>query len=229
MTWNCNGGFWRKYTHLEQFAADVLVIQECNDPAQSKDNAYRKWAGQNYAWIGHSANKGLGVFSRTDRGLTKLASVQSQRFFLPVRIGEITVCGVWAHKAHDGSLHYCGQTHSYLSPPPDWLSDPLCIFLGDMNSSAIWDRPNRVWNHSASVKILNESGLTSAYHHQHAVLQGAEIHPSFYLHRSGQKPYHIDYIFHGRGWATQHCEIGSPDQWLEHSDHMPVVADLTLT
>lgn len=227
VTWNCNGGFWRKHVHLSELSADILVVQECNDPARSKDKAYRAWAGTNYAWIGQSANKGLGIFGRSSVQITPLSSMPMPRFFLPVRVGEIPVCGVWAHTDPQGARHYCGQTHAYLAQQPAWLADPLCIFLGDMNSSRIWDRPTRVWNHSASVQILQDHGLVSAYHQSQQVDQGAEPHPSFLLHRNSAKPYHIDYIFHGRGWQVDHCGIGAPDQWLDHSDHMPIWVDLT--
>lgn len=227
VTWNCNGGFWRKHVQLSQLCADILVIQECNDPARSKDKTYREWAGENYAWIGQSAAKGLGIFSRINLKPAPLPLLHSPRFFLPVKFNQIPICGVWAHKDAQGSRHYCGQTHSYLLQSPAWLDDPLCIFLGDMNASCIWDRPNRVWNHSAAVQLLQQRGIVSAYHHSHETDQGAEHHPSFFLHRNRAKPYHIDYVFYGRGWAVQHCDIGAPDQWLAHSDHMPLMVDLT--
>jgi exonuclease III len=50
ITWNCNGAFRRKLAYLAQFNADILIIQECEDPAQSKDVAYRDWA-KNYIWV----------------------------------------------------------------------------------------------------------------------------------------------------------------------------------
>ncbi len=229
VTWNCNGGFWRKHSQLAEFSADVLVIQECNDPARSNNAAYRHWAGTNHAWIGNSANKGLGVFVQNGVALAQLPLAMAPRYFLPVKLGEIPICGVWAHTDPQGSRHYCGQTHSYLSASPAWLADPLCIFLGDLNSSRIWDRPKRAWNHSAAVQILHDHGLVSAYHHSHQADQGGELHPSFYLHRNAAKPYHLDYVFHGRGWSVDHCEIGTPGQWLDHSDHMPVLVDLKPT
>lgn len=227
VTWNCNGGFWRKFSKLSEFSADVLVVQECNDPARSNDKTYRAWAGENYAWIGPTATKGLGIFVRN--GLTHTTSpvIPAARFFLPIRLGEIPICGVWAHKDAQGSRHYCGQTHTYLSAAPDWLADPLAILLGDFNSSSVWDRPKRLWNHSDSVQILHDHGLRSAYHETHQARQGSEPHPSFLLHRNRSKPYHIDYLFHGRGWTATDCKIGAPDQWLTDSDHMPIFVELS--
>ncbi|CCG07430.1 unnamed protein product [Pararhodospirillum photometricum DSM 122] len=41
----------RKWQVLEPFLADVSVIQECDNPALTKDDAYRTWAG-NPLWGG---------------------------------------------------------------------------------------------------------------------------------------------------------------------------------
>jgi exonuclease III len=40
ITWNCNGAFRKKFESLVSIDADILVIQECEDPAESKDKKY---------------------------------------------------------------------------------------------------------------------------------------------------------------------------------------------
>lgn len=50
LTWNCNGALRTKLDRLDEFSADILVIQECEDPEQSTSDAYRKWAGD-HAWV----------------------------------------------------------------------------------------------------------------------------------------------------------------------------------
>ena len=88
VTWNCNGAFRKKYTILDDFNADILVIQECEDPAYSTQK-YRGWAGE-YLWVGKSKNKGVGVFSRSGQKLTALDwSANGLELFLPCRIGDV--------------------------------------------------------------------------------------------------------------------------------------------
>ena len=37
ISWNCNGALWKKFNLLEKLDADILVIQECEDPRRSKN------------------------------------------------------------------------------------------------------------------------------------------------------------------------------------------------
>ena len=62
LTWNCNGALRKKIELLKEFSADILVIQECENPETSKDNKYKNWA-TNYIWTGESQNKGLAIFA----------------------------------------------------------------------------------------------------------------------------------------------------------------------
>ena len=49
----------------------IYIIQECEDPARSKNKEYQEFA-QNYLLIGDNKNKGLGVFARKDKKLEKV-------------------------------------------------------------------------------------------------------------------------------------------------------------
>jgi exonuclease III len=61
ISWNWNGAFRRKYNYLERFYADILLIQECENPALSNNTEYKSWA-KNHLWVGNNKNSGLGVF-----------------------------------------------------------------------------------------------------------------------------------------------------------------------
>ena len=100
------------------------------------------------------------------------------------------------------------------------------MLVGDLNSNVIWDEWDRWWNHSDVVRELEDLGLQSCYHRHFSERQGQELQPTFYLHRKPEKPYHIDYGFAGPQWAVQHVEVGAVADWLEESDHMPMVFEL---
>lgn len=74
---------------------------------------------------------------------------------------------------------------------------------------------------------LREAGKVVYYHGQSREAQGKENTPTFYMHRDLTKPYHIDYAFAPRNMRGQaRLGIGDPRDWLDCSDHMPLVIDL---
>jgi exonuclease III len=231
VTWNCNGAFRRKLSQADALKADVLVIQECEDPAQST-KAYRDWAGE-YAWCGNSKSKGIGIFPRRGQRIECLNWPQEQGgLFLPVRLDDkLTILGVWTlSRKSSGQYSYIAQFWHYLQMHRDSLSADTVI-CGDLNSNKIWDPTRRVRNHSDCVKELGESGFRSLYHATKGEGQGEERQPTFYLHRSKHKPYHIDYVFvHDSVLAGTKplINVGEWTDWIEVSDHMPLAVDMEL-
>jgi exonuclease III len=209
--------------------SDILVIQECEDPAQS-NAAYRAWAG-NHAWIGYSKNKGIGVFPRRGQTIERLDWAQEQGgLFLPVRVGgDLTVLGVWTmNRKTSGQYSYIAQLWHYLQLNRHRL-DPSTLICGDLNSNKIWDATRKKRNHFDCVRELGVAGFRSLFHLTTAEAQGAESQPTFYLHRSEFRPYHIDYVFaHDALFegTTPAVQIGDRADWIKSSDHMPIVVDL---
>lgn len=233
LTWNCNGALRRKFFALDVFQADVLCLQECEDPGQSLDADYRAWAGSAYRWTpGAHPAKGLGVFWRGPGALRRRpAAGRIGEYFLPVTLPApgprpIPLCAVWAHQTPVEHRAYIGQLHAYFTPPPRWLSDPLCLLAGDFNSNATFDRPGSARGHQALVARLARRGLRSAYHEAEGLAHGQERHPTFFLHRNAARPFHIDYVFIGPGWAVADYALGHAKHWRALSDHLPFCVDL---
>ncbi|MDG2432810.1 endonuclease/exonuclease/phosphatase family protein [Flavobacterium sp.] len=228
LSWNCNGAFRNKFKFLESLNADILVIQECENPAESKDANYKSWAS-NYLWIGDSKNKGLGVFAKKDILLEKLDwSDQYQdhkvKYFLPCQInGQFNLCAVWTHKNNSPTFGYIGQFWKYLQLHKQKLTD--IIILGDFNSNSRWDSWDRWWNHSNVVDELSEIGIESTYHSFYDEKQGQEKQPTFYLHRNLDKSYHIDYCFASNHIISkmQNITVGEFKDWKQLSDHNPII------
>jgi exonuclease III len=245
VTWNCNGALRKKTDVLDQLNADVYVIQECENPAESI-TSYREWSG-NFLWSGESKNKGIGVFAKRDaqvvalnwnrvfrlpgapkRSISAKWKTSDLKEFLSFRINDsFNAVGVWTKQSKGGTFGYAGQLWKYLqSHRRDILKDE-CLILGDLNSNVIWDRPDRWWNHSDNLEILDELGLRSMYHESTGANPGDEQHSTFYLHRDLAKPYHIDYIFASNGLRKRaQFKCYDIDPWLTYSDHMPLAVDI---
>ena len=76
ITWNACCKFREKYSLLSQYDADILVIQECEDPSRSLCQAYRAFSGQ-YVWVG--ANKKVHLGSPWNAALTFKKKYRSSR------------------------------------------------------------------------------------------------------------------------------------------------------
>lgn len=228
VSWNCNGGLRKKYHALEDLNADVLVIQECEDPSQSKHKDYSDWA-ENYLWVGKNKNKGIGIFAKEKTKLEILdLESDSLKIFLPFVINDcFKVVAVWTQPTDSGAFRYIGQMWKYLQIHKDFIKTDIDLIIGDFNSNKIWDRKRSTANHSDVVREFSEIGILSAYHHFFNCDQGEELHPTFYMYRKIDKPYHIDYAFTSKSIINHsNIEIGSHEKWLTYSDHMPVIYTL---
>jgi exonuclease III len=228
VSWNCNGALRKKISQISHLDADIYIIQECEDPSQTKDDAYKNWAS-NYLWHGSNKNKGIGVFAKNNISLEPLKiDAGNLESFLPFKVNNsINVVGIWTKEANSPTFKYIGQLWKYLQLHKDFFKEKQSIFIGDLNSNACWDVWDRWWNHSDVVKELEGIDIVSLYHQATKENHGAESSFTFYLHRKLERPYHIDYAFLSKSLAkSAGIEIGKFNDWIEFSDHMPISVTL---
>ena len=228
VSWNCNGALRKKTQQLSTLEADVYVIQECEDPKQTAVQVYKDWR-KNYLWVGNNKNKGIGIFAREGISL-ELMSLDSGRleYFLPCLVNNsFFLLAVWTREANSPTFKYIGQMWKYLQQYKTHFQDQDVVIIGDFNSNSCWDVWDRWWNHSDVVRELEELGIVSLYHAQTGEEQGKEKQATFYMYRKPEKPYHIDCAFISKEMLPGSImKIGSPSDWMEFSDHMPLAVDL---
>lgn len=234
ITWNCNMAFRKKAEAILSYKPDILIIPECEHP----DRLIFKTGIQKpkgILWFGSNTNKGLGIFSYSGFKL-KLSGTYNPKFKLIIPI-EVTGIGtkfflyaIWAHNPKDPDGQYITQVWKAIRYYDKALNNKRVILVGDFNSNTIWDKPRRKGNHSTVVAMLENKNIFSLYHRYFNQKQGAELHPTLYMYRHKDKPYHIDYCFASRYFLEKltSVEIGDYDSWMQYSDHVPVAVTFNL-
>ncbi len=149
LSWNCNGGFRNKLHLVADLNADVLVIQECEDPINGPP-IYYEWADQ-YVWAGRNKAKGLGIFAKN--GLTLLPlewEDAGTALFLPVEVSVgMQIVGVWTQASASSRDSYIGQFWHYfqlnrsqfgMKTPPSALGKAVMAALMElwMKTALAW-------------------------------------------------------------------------------------------
>lgn len=216
--------FREKFVDITEEDADIYVIQECENPAESKSEEYKKFAGDNYYWVGDYHFKGLGIFAKDNIKLEKIEGLNEEfKNFIALKVNDsFNLLGVWSMPK------YVEMIHDYFDANTD-LFDENLIMCGDFNSNSIWDREHKTKDDNGKDKNqtnlnikLNNKGLYSAYHDLNNKKQGKETESTFYLYRHLDEPFYIDYVYAGKNIVSD-LKIGDADKWIQLSDHVPLV------
>lgn len=232
VTWNCNGAFRNKFENITDFNADIYIIQECENPAESQHQKYKEWA-ENYIWIGDTRHRGLAVFAKPEMKLDKLNWSNQYKdhlvkHFLSCEVNQsFDLLAVWNHSNNSPTFGYIGQLWKYLQVNKENFDKT--IIAGDFNSNVIWDKWDRWWNHSDVVRELKDLGIESLYHKYTGEKQGEETNATLFFRRNKDRPYHIDYVFGSQEFSNRliTIEVGSVKKWLEISDHVPIFCEFS--
>ena len=219
--------FRKKAGVILEHNPDILVVPECEHPDKLKFSGDTP-KPTDILWFGENKNKGLGIFSYSHFRF-KLIKTHNPDFKMIVPIAvtgnnyKFTLFAVWANNPADPDGVYVEQVWKAMQHYK--LSKKNTVLAGDFNSNTIWDKKYRIGNHSHVVEHLQKKGISSCYHLHHKQIQGSEAHPTYYLYRHPDKPYHLDYCFASADLANkiQSVEIGDFDFWAPYSDHVPVM------
>lgn len=229
ITWNCNMAFRKKAQFILVHQPDILIIPECENIEKLKFGKDVP-IPTDILWYGTNQHKGLGVFSYSDYRF-KLMDCHNPDFknVLPIAItnGKIdfTLFAIWANNPQDKDGQYVTQVWKAINYYENLLSETKTILIDDFNSNTIWDKPRRAGNHSTVVSKLATKNIHSVYHKFFNQEQGKEIHPTLFLYRHENKPYHLDYCFASNDFINvlESVEVGTYEDWKMHSDHKPLI------
>ena len=233
ITWNCQMAFRKKANKILAYDPDILVIPESESKEKIDFGSHVKAPSQSI-WIGNNINKGLLVCSYNEDISININEQYNEdyKYILPidVKVGEkfFLMLAVWTQDTKNTYSSYIVQLYRAIDYYKE-LFDNKTLILGDLNSNVMWDYYKKEANHTDVVNILDDFGIKSIYHRFNNVVQGKEVHNTLYMFRKEHKPYHIDYIFAGKYWQRklQNLDIGQYQDWIEYSDHMPLIANFT--
>ena len=226
ITWNCNMAFRKKADLIMAHQPDLLVVPECEHPDKIK------FASQpsDTHWFGTNQNKGLGIFSFGGFKLQLMEEYNPEfKMIIPIRVKRkrftLILYAIWANNPSDPDGQYVTQIWKALHHYDALLENKRTVLVGDFNSNTIWDKPRRKGNHSHVVEVLHQKRISSTYHRYFQQEQGKEVHPTFYLYKNREKPYHLDYCFVSADLSKklQLVEVGDYDSWKSYSDHVPLI------
>lgn len=222
--------FRKKANFILAHKPDILIIVECEHPEKLLYKIETPIPSDKL-WFGKNQHKGLAIFSYGEYRFKVLDEHNEDfRMIIPIPVTggqfDFNLFLVWAYNPDDLDGRYITQVWKAINYYDKLLTRKSTIFIGDFNSNTIWDtKKHRLGSHSSVVKQLEDKGIFSTYHFHHKQTQGTEEHPTFYMYRHKNKPYHIDYCFVSTDLLNklQSVSIGDFDSWIKYSDHVPLI------
>ena len=224
--------FRKKAEAILALQPDILIVPECEHPERLQFPAATQ-PPKDSLWFGTNEHKGIGIFSYSHYRFKRSPRYNSKlKYIIPIEVTggnfPFTLFAIWANNPTDPDGTYVEQIWKALKFYKNIVTAPV-ILMGDFNSNSIWDRPRRIGNHSAVVKVLAEKDIHSAYHQHFNQVQGKELHPTLFLYRHQDKPYHLDYCFASVDLLKKMSSvtIGEYEKWSHFSDHVPLIVNFT--
>ena len=234
ITWNCNMAFRKKAESILKHQPDILIVPECEHPDKLKFNS-DILRPNDILWFGSNQNKGLGIFSYNNFSIQQLDIHNPEiKMVVPIAVSDgefdFILLAIWAYNPQDPDYKYVGQIWKAIHYYESLLTGENIVLAGDFNSNVIWDKLHRKVSHSLLVEKLASLNIFSTYHTHSKLAQGVEEHPTYFMYRHQNKPYHIDYCFVSLALLRKldSVEIGDYDFWIQFSDHVPVIVTFDL-
>lgn len=222
--------FRKKAAFILTHKPDILIIIECEHPDKLLFTTELP-KPKDTLWFGKNQHKGLAIFSYGDYSFKILENHNDNfKMIIPIAVTggnfDFNLFLIWAYNPDDRDGRYITQVWKAVSHYDELLSNRPTLLIGDFNSNSIWDyKKHRLGSHASVVKQLEAKKIFSTYHLHYNQMQGTEKHPTFYMYRHKDKPYHIDYCFASADMIEKlhTVEVGEYETWVKYSDHVPLI------
>lgn len=224
VSWNCNGGFRKKYKELFNAYpdADLFIVQECENPDFYNNREYKALFQKGFhVGTPDYSMKGIGVFAPKGNWLRRTkCKYGNPLHMLGYAFFEVDnlqkMLAVWPHGK------YVEEMIDFFHLNEQLFTNDLLI-MGDTNSCSVFNNHHpKNKNHDVLVDLLKGKGLVDAYNFYTGEAEGEESIPTFYLQRKKDKPYHLDRFFVASDRIGSFKVAENIDYWLTLSDHIPV-------
>jgi exonuclease III len=243
VSWNCcwqKGGFTtEKQDKILNLNPDILVVQECRKEDWERLSYSKRtgcWYGDGLEAAGDpKKDLGVGVVCKENIIITQLSEWENTwsknsnfRYLIPYRIEgtfePFTLIAVWTkNKTGAGDpLDYVQKAHAAFDCyKGSGLLDNRVVFIGDFNSNEKWDKDYREgWGHTALVEKLEKEGIKNC-----AI--GNKDDTYYYNHNGNKYQVIDDYCFASKEICSKlkvdGFKVGNPGEWLQYSDHCPII------
>jgi hypothetical protein len=231
--WNCNATLHKKVKPILALQPDIAVISDCANP----DAVLRRAPDFKFTdavWVGHSRNKGLGVFSFGEI-LTVASTVYDPKYglFLPVVLlgrHNLNILAVWirSHPSRRRAQGNGRSPRSALQYYRNFIDQESTLVVGDLNGAALGEAPHRNLNLPHISDELMKDGWVSAWRPRGNEASGPVPATASLRKKGARRSQRIDCCLIPRGWlpGLQSATVCKTHPWGKMSHHLPLVVDV---
>jgi len=231
ISWNCQGGYRNKIDKILELNPDIVIIQECESLDSLRSFCKEKIPLKSFWFGGFYPHKGLGVFFYKDYQILSMENDISIEFIVPMKIMnnfEFYLFAIWAMApmGKDKGKSYTYQIEKTITKHEGILRNNLSILIGDYNTPNI-EKPVEKTGFMV-VEEFKKLEVFSAYHEYFKKGYGEHNHYTFYQHKKTEFKHMLDYCFASRSIVEKisKVEIGKYEDWIEYSDHCPLIVEI---
>jgi len=231
ISWNCGRGYRKKINKILELNPDIAVIQECENLEKLRSFCKDKIPLKSFWFSEHDQNKGIGIFFYGGYEILSIEHYSNIEFVIPMKIRnkfEFYLFAIWAMSpiGKDKGRSYTYQIEKAVKKYENILKNNLAILIGDFNTPHIEEPVEK----SGFMVVEGFKGMEifSAYHEYFKKGYGEHDQHTFYQHKNAEFKHMLDYCFASKSIIEKvsKVEIGKYGNWIEFSDHCPLIVDI---